>query len=378
MDRMALGLGHRLLIAVALIIVCLAGCGPSAAELAAVDYAPQAGGDWPVSTPAEEGLDPQLVAALYHDAAGVETLDSLLVVKNGYLIAEDYFHDGAPDEVHKLQSVTKSFTGAMVGLALEEGCLSSLDQHMIDFFPELAGDVTDPRKEAITLREMLQMRAGYPWEESSAELFELLYNGFHTANLVEVPLATDPRTQFAYSNMTSYLLSVIVARACDTDLLSYAQARLFDPLGIEVVEWLPGWEGYRTGHAELFLRSRDMAKFGQLYLDGGQVDGQQIIPAAWIDESWQVYSEDAWQYRVGRNFQDIGYGYQWWRVRAGDHRYHLAWGHGGQQIAVLDDLDMVIVVTADPLHGEHGDKPWRREKENLNLVADFIASLPAE
>jgi CubicO group peptidase (beta-lactamase class C family) len=79
---------------------------------------------------------------------------------------------------------------------------------------------------------------------------------------------------------------------------------------------------------------------------------------------------------VGRNFRDIGYGYQWWSVRAGKHHYFLAWGHGGQQIVLLDDLDMVIVATVDPLHLQHGDGPWRIEKANLNLLADFVASLP--
>ena len=79
-----------------------------------------------------------------------------------------------------------------------------------------------------------------------------------------------------------------------------------------------------------------------------------------------------------QGWRDNGYGYQWWSVRAGDHRYNLAWGHGGQQIAVVRDLDMVVVVKADPLFGQHGDAPWKREKENLNLVADFIASLPGE
>ena len=128
----------------------------------------------------------------------------------------------------------------------------------------------------------------------------------------------------------------------------------------------------------MHFTARDMAKFGQLYLDEGQYRGEQLIPAEWVRESLGIYSQDAWGYRVGCNWRDNGYGYQWWSVRAGDHRYNLAWGHGGQQIAVVRDLDMVVVVKADPLFGQHGDAPWKREKENLNLVADFIASLPGE
>jgi CubicO group peptidase (beta-lactamase class C family) len=363
---------------VTLLLSMLAGCGPSAQDLAAIDYSPQPGDDWQVSTPEEQGLDPALVAELYHNATGVETINALLVVKNGYLVAEGYFNGGSIDQATRIQSATKSYTSALVGIALEQGCLTSLDQKMMEFFPELADEITDPRKAQITIREMLEMRAGYPWEESSAELFDLLYSGFRPSNLVDVPLVRDPGSDFDYSNLTSHLVGVIVARACETDLKSFAEENLFTPLDAELQDWITDWEGNYNGHGDMYLTARDMAKFGLMYLNEGEYEGNQIVPADWVHDSLQTYSEDAWDYRVGRNFQDIGYGYQWWSVTAGEHHYNLAWGHGGQQIAVVDDLDMVIVVKADPLFGEHGDRPWRREKENLNLVADFIASLPGE
>jgi CubicO group peptidase (beta-lactamase class C family) len=361
-----------------LILSGLVGCGPSAAELEAVDYAPLSRDDWQVSTPEEQGLDPMLVARLYHNAEQLETIHGVLVMKNGYLIAERYYNGSSVDQKENRQSVTKSYTSALVGLALDQGCLESVDQKMMTFFPELADQIRDPRKEQITIRQMLQMRAGYPWEESTAELTELLFTGFRPSTLVDVPLVRDPGTGFDYSNLTPHLLGIIVARACGTDLKSYAQEQLFSPLGAEVGFWRRDWEGYYLGFAEIELNARDMAKFGQLYLDDGKYDGNQIIPADWVHDSLQTYSEDAWYYRVGRNWRDSGYGYQWWSIRAGDHRYNLAWGHGGQQIAVLDELDMVIVATADPLYKQHGDRPWKLEKANLNLVADFVASLPSE
>jgi CubicO group peptidase (beta-lactamase class C family) len=343
-----------------------------------VDYTPQSGGDWPVSTPEGQGLDPDLVAELYLNAAGVETIRSLLVVKNGHLIAEGYFHDGALDQKARIQSVTKSITSALVGLAEEKGCLSSVDQKAVEFFPELADQMSDSRKNDITVRHLLQMRAGFPWEESSQEMFNLMYSGFRPSILADVPLVRDPGAGMEYSNVTSHLLSIIVSRACGVDLLDFANEYLFGPLGIEPGEWIADWEGYRNGHADLHLRARDMAKFGLMYLDEGQWQGEQIVPAEWVQESQQVYSQDAWPFRIGRNYKDMSYGYQWWSARAGDRRWFFAWGHGGQQIALVEDLDMVIVVTADPLHGQHGDQPWRYEKENLNLVGDFIAELPGE
>lgn len=372
-----------LLAVVALFVIgsLLAGCGPAAAPpevLAAVDYTPLSGSQWEISTPAEQGLDPLLVAEMVHRAEGMEQVYGLLMFKNGYIIAEKYLHGGSVDQQLNIHSVTKSYTSALVGIALEQGCLTSLDQKMVDFFPELADQIRDPRKNQITLREMLQMRAGYPWEESSAELFDLLYSGFRPSNLVEVPLVRDPGSDFDYSNLTSHLIGVIVARACEMDLKSFAQEYLFTPLGVEVGFWQVDWEGNYLGHSDINFAARDLAKFGLLYLNDGEYEGKQIVPADWVHDSLQIYSENAWKFGVGRNWRDNGYGYQWWSVRAGDYRYNLAWGHGGQQIAILDDLNMVIVLTVDPLHLQHGDGPWNQEKENLNLVADFVASLPGE
>jgi CubicO group peptidase (beta-lactamase class C family) len=361
----------------------LVGCGPLIKDLLSVEYAPLPGDDWEVSTPAEQGLNPMLVAELYYNAAELETIYSLLVIKDGYLIAEDYFNEGSINQKDRMQSVTKSYTSALVGIALEQGYLSSVEQKMMDFFPELADQITDPRREQITIRHMLQMRAGYPWEESTPELFELLYTGFRPSTLVDVPLVSDPGTQFEYSNLTSHLLGIIVARATDTDLKSFAQENLFAPLDVEMGDWIQDWEGYYNGHGDLYFSARDMAKFGLLYLDDGEYQGNQIISADWVHDSLQSYSEKinatgGFPANWGLSFKDIGYGYQWWSARAGDHRYDLAWGHGGQQIVLLEEFNMVIVVTADPLFGQHGGDAWNHEKANLNLVADFIASLPSE
>ncbi|MCO5207842.1 MAG: beta-lactamase family protein [Anaerolineae bacterium] len=360
-------------------LLLLFGCGgPSAEELAAVDYTPRADSEWPISTPAEQGLDPELVAELYANAGEMENIYSLLVFKNGHLVAEDYFNGGSPTQQVNIHSVTKSINSALVGLALEEGCLTSLDQKMMDFFPEFESRIRDPRKRDITIREMLQMRAGYPWEEATAEGTELLFSGFHTADLINVPLARDPGSGGAYSNLTAHLLGLIVARACDTDLKTFADEHLFGPLGIEEGFWQVDWDGDYLGYSDIELSAYDLAKFGLVYMNNGQHNGKQIVPAEWVHDSLQTYSEGVWTVRVGRNWDDNAYGYQWWSIRAGDHRYNLAWGHGGQQIVLLDDMDMMMVVTVDPLHLQHGDGPWKLEKASLNLVADFVASLPKQ
>ncbi len=363
--------------AVALLTGGIAGCRPSMAEIQAVAYAPAPGRDWPVSTPEAEELDPLRVGALYYRAARTRTTRSVLVVRHGRLIAERYFHDGAIDEKQRMQSTTKSVTSALVGIAIEKGCLESVGQKMMDFFPELAGRIQDPRKKRITIEQLLEMRAGYPWEESSKELFAMLYHGFLPSYLVDVPLVRDPGSDFDYSNLSSHLVGVIVARACSTDLRTMARTALFDPMGVEMGEWIRDWDGYYNGHADLHLTPRDMAKFGLLYLNDGAWKGRQLVPADWVERSLRTVSSDAWHYPIGKHFTRIGYGYQWWSATAGVHRFHFAWGHGGQVIALLEPYDMVVVVTADPLWGQHGGGPWGREKENLNLVGDFFASLPA-
>ena len=364
-----------------MVVLVLGGClPPSEEELAAVNYSPSAGGDWVVSTPQAEGLDPLLIAELYYHAAQLETLRGLLVIRNGHLIAEGYFNDGSIGQKARLQSVTKSFTSALVGLALEQGLLSGVDQKMLDFFPEVAGEISDPRKREITLRQMLQMRAGYPWEESDAALWAGLLSGYYVPLLEGFPVVSDPGTAFHYSNLTANWLGIIVDRASGMRLKAYAEEHLFAPLGIEPGSWGTDAEGHNNGCGDLHLTARDAAKFGLLYLDGGVFDGERILSADWVQQSLQSYTEDAFSEmggkRLGRYFRDVGYGFQWWSARVGDHHVSFAWGHGGQLIVLLDAYDLVIVTTAYPFWLEHNDQSWKHERATIDLVGGFIDSLP--
>jgi CubicO group peptidase (beta-lactamase class C family) len=367
---------------VLLVMLALVSCSPSSEDLLAIDYTPLPGDDWEVSTPAEQGLDPMLVAELYYNAAELETLYSLLVVKNGYLIAEDYFNEGSVDQKDRLQSVTKSYTSALVGIALEQGYLSSVDQKMLDFFPEVADQITDPRKEQITIRHLLQMRAGYPWEETDPALWDGLLSGYYVPLIEEFPLIADPGTEFNYSNLSSNWLGIIVDRATGTNLKAYAEENLFLPLGVEAGEWGTDAEGHNNGCGDLHLTARDAAKFGLLYLNDGVYEGNQVVPADWVHDSLQRYSEDinvtgGFPANWGLSFRDVGYGYQWWSARVGEHHFDLAWGHGGQLIVLLDELDMVIVVTSYPFWLQHDAEAWKHELANVNLVGEFIKSLPS-
>lgn len=357
---------------------------PRAEELAAVEYAPRAEDGWAVSTPVEEGLDPDLVAEAYLEAAAMENLRALVVVKNGRLVAEGYFNEGGIERKELLLSASKSYTSALVGIALDRGCLSSVDQKMMDFFPELADSVTDPRKGRITIRDLLQMRSGYPWEETAPEYWEALLYGELVPLIVRYPLVDDPGAAFHYSNLASHLLGVIVARACGTDLKSFADEHLFAPLGVEEGEWIRDRDGYYVGLGELRFTARDAAGFGQLYLDGGEHEGSPIVPAAWVGESLRRYSEGMYDDRwmgddsnyLGAYLHDVGYGYQWWSSTSGEHRFDFAWGHGGQLIVLLHDLDMVVVALSDPYYQQHDEESWKHERATLTLLGKFVHSLP--
>jgi CubicO group peptidase (beta-lactamase class C family) len=357
-------------------LAVVTGCGPSPEELKAVNYTPFRGDDWAVSTAEEQGLNPELVAELFYNASRLDTIYGLSIVKNGYLIAEDYFNGGSVEKKVLLQSASKSYYSALIGIALERGCLTSIDQKMIEFFPKVADQIRDPRKKQITIRHLLQMRSGYPWEESDPALWEAMFTGDYSPLIGKFPIVSDPGTEFHYSNLSTHWLGVILERACRTDLRSFAQDNLFSHIDTEVGNWPQVLNDEYYAHFELTLR--DAAKFGLLYLNDGEYDGKRVVSSDWVGESLRTYSEDAWTIKVGRNFNDAGYGYQWWSVQAGDHQYSLAWGHGGQQIVLLDEFDMVIVVNANPFYQEHNDLAWKHEKANLNLVADFIASLPSE
>jgi CubicO group peptidase (beta-lactamase class C family) len=320
---------------------------------------------------------------MYYNAAGLETLYSLLVVKDGYLIAEDYFNEGSVNQKDRLQSVTKSFASALVGIALEQGYLSSVDQKMLDFFPEAADQITDPRKDQITIRDLLQMRAGYPSEETDPALWDGLLSGHYPPLIEEFPLIADPGTEFNYSNLSSNWLGIIVDRATGMNLQAYAEENLFSPLGIEVGEWGTDAEGHNNGSGDLHLTARDAAKFGLLYLNGGEYEGDQLVPTDWVQDSLRRYSEDinvtgGFPANYGLSINDIGYGYQWWSARAGEHRFDFAWGHGGQLIVLVDEFNMVIVTTSYPFWLQHDAESWTHESAIINLVGQFIESLPGE
>ncbi len=330
---------------------------------------------WLISTASEQGVDTEKLNDVYEAAESISNIYSLLVVKNGYLIAEKYFNGKGIDNATPTASVTKSYISALTGIALREQVLTSLDQKMMEFFPEFDWEELDPRKSQITLRHILQMRSGYPWEEFDSYLNSLFSSSNWIPLIKEFPLISDPGTRFGYSNLTAHMMGIILARAANSSLLTFGRTYLFDPLGVEVVSWPIDAQGYYYGSGDIAFTPRDMAKFGLLYLDGGMYNGNQIIPSDWIIESFNSYSTTTYSSDILSYIRQLEYGYLWWSGTSGTHRFHFAWGHGGQLIFILNDLNMVIVTSAEYLGGQFGQEAWRKESAVMELVGKFISSL---
>ncbi len=328
----------------------------------------------PDSTPEEQGLDPTLLSLAYDRAAEIPQIYSMLVVKNGYLVAEEYF--GLPDATtaRPIASVTKSIVSVLVGIALQEGYLSGLDQRMLDFFPEYDQPNLDPRKGEITIRHLLQMRAGYPFD-STTEFFDQLTqsNNWLRFIIVDYPLTTDPGTTWNYSNASAHVLAGILTRATGMSLRAFTNAYVFGPMGLYINYWPSDPQGYNVGPGDVHCTPRELAAFGRLILNRGYWYGRAIIPQEWIEESFQDYSSTfygtMWPYR------DIRYGYMWWHADVDDHEVFFAWGHGGQFITVVPSLAMVVVTTAYNFIGDFTENSWDTEGAIFYMIANDV--LPA-
>jgi CubicO group peptidase (beta-lactamase class C family) len=282
--------------------------------------------------------------------AAVDTLEraypnvfSLLVLRSGYIVAEHYFR-GADDSTHyQLRSATKSFVSALVGIALAKKALRSIDQTLPEFFPGyFAMSGVDDRKRAISIRYLLSMKSGFRWDEMrdgaswspSRDAAEFI---------LDLPLAERPGIRFNYNSGNSHLLSVIIGQVTRASTLDFANANLFGPLGMPVTafHWQADRQGRQGGGSGLELTTREMAKFGWLYLNAGCWEGKQVVPADWVRTSTRKWAQPPDDKEPG-----YGYGYQWWLRSPLGHPMFYAAGFGGQYIFVLPDLDAVVVMTA--------------------------------
>lgn len=310
------------------------------------EYWPTEG--WRTSTPEAQGMfSGTLAKSLEMFSSG--QVCSIAVVRNGHLVAEAYNSCTQADIPQDVKSVTKSITSALVGIALSERKLFSLDQRVTDFFPELA---SDPLKSKMAIKHLLSMTSGMDWDNSNEKSStEMMYSSDWVQYILERPGYAEPGSLFNYSNGDAHLLSAIMHKATGESMFDYAKSRLFEPLGITEVSWNTDGRERTIGAWAMALTLRDMAKIGYLYMKQGQWEDQTIIPKTWIRDSLQS--------RVTLNYSNGtqgGYGLFWWTktlpkgvVRGSKKQYNMfyASGSGGRRIFVVPELELIVTLTAN-------------------------------
>jgi CubicO group peptidase (beta-lactamase class C family) len=289
---------------------------------------------WSSADPGDVGIDEAALDDVdSRIAAEFPNVRSLLVARDGRLAFERYYGGAGANQVFEVYSVTKSVTSALLGIALADRKLESVDQRLVDFYPGYANDA-DPRVRRVTLKDLLTMRAGFSGEPISSSS-----NWIRT--LMTRPLEHEPGQVFSYDSGSSHLLSAVLTKVTGEQAAALARQRIFRPLGISGGwRWPDDGQGVSIGGDGLAMRARDLAKLGQLYLQDGRWNGKQIVPAAWVRRSTQEHTS------VGPPGQ--GYGYQWWVQDGPRGEAYAALGYGGQAIVVLPALDLVVVLTTVP------------------------------
>jgi len=325
---------------------------------------------WEPSTLETEGVDPKKINELMGNILreDIKNIHSILLVKNGKLIFEEYFYGYDRDTRHMLASVTKSVTSILVGIAIDKQMIGSVNEKVYEFFPEYKGTRWIDQKYDITLKHVLTMTAGLDWDEITnlhphpKNPNTGMYRTDHPIKYIlnKRKVAT-PGERWNYNSGLTILLGGIIKNTSGWYADKFAQRYLFKPLGIANYQWNEHPDGTIYTHGDLFLKPRDMAKIGYIMLNQGKWENKQIVSNAWIKESIREYID---------TFRGYGYGYQW---RCGktlicDQEIEAFWasGTGGQKIYVFPKLDLVVVFTSKIFDNNSG------HDRNESLLANFI------
>jgi CubicO group peptidase (beta-lactamase class C family) len=317
-------------------------------------------------------IDPERLAVADEIAAQDPYFRGLLVVKDGYLVFENYYHGGEPDLRTEVWSVTKSFTSALIGIAIDEGRLEGVDELVVDRLPDY------PAFGSITIEDVLTHRTGLAWDEGSQERW--IQSADWIGDALGRGFVDQPGESFLYSSANSHFLSALILRATGETPGTYGDKRLFAKLGIEFVQpdskrrytewqqlhepfegtWRQDNVGLEIGAFGLRLTTREMAKFGFLYLNRGLWDGNVIIPETWVRRSTRDH--------VLRS-ENVGFGYHWMVVDRAGHLAFDADGWGGQSISVVPAFDMVVVTKCDAVNPQ-GQSSYRVLEAVLESVVE--------
>jgi len=331
---------------------------------------------WETASPASVGIDGRYLTYLMSELESTQDhrIHSILIIKDGKLVFEEYFPGDKfnlarftgetgfdRDDTHNLCSVTKSFTSALIGIAIDKGYIQSTEKKVYQFFNEYADIFSkSSEKKAISLKHLLTMTSGiewddetYPYMDSRNDMNRLFSSNDPIRYILSKDLIEIPGDFFAYRNCNTNVLGEIIHKATGKRLDEFSDEYLFSKLGISDFEWqrLPKNIIFCSG--DLRLRPRDMAKFGYLFLNQGKWKNQQIISQEWVNISTQKHI-DPNEYTTSFSWAD-GYGYQWWiweDIYGVEFNAYFASGWGGQWIIMCPEMNTVIVSTAGNYYTE--------------------------
>ena len=293
----------------------------------------------PADTSAEETSNPTFQ---FHDALeraqAMPRLHSLLVNWNNQLVLEHYFNGQDRTRLANVKSVSKSWISALVGIAIGQGYIKGINQPISDYFGDLLSREDDLLKGEITIGNLLTMQSGLE-TTSNRNYGAWVQSGNWIDYALSQPLELRPGTAMEYSTGNTHLLSAILTKATGVSTLEFARQTLSDALGFRLAPWPRGPQGIYFGGNDMEMTPRQMIKFGELYLNHGQINERQVIPANWIDTSLQPHTESTRE--RGRS-----YGYGWWIRNMAGFNTSYAWGYGGQFILLVPELDLIIVTTS--------------------------------
>ena len=321
------------------------------------DYFPEE--EWRTSKVNRQGFNKKVIRSLLNRirAGEIRDLHSLLIVRNGFLVVEEYFNNWRADDLHTLQSDSKSITSLLIGIAIQQRKIATVEDRAMDFFPDYQPIRNlDAHKAALTVQDLLTMRTGMAWSEGSYQGSPLQQMNECACNwlrfVVDWPMREPPGTRFEYNSGGVIMLGGILQNATGMRVEEFARQHLFAPLSITRFDWFPGLGNFvvHTGGG-LNLRSLDMAKIGYLVLRKGRWQEQQIIAPEWIEESMRHWV------RYPRTFagRPVDYGYLWWllpldgtgEAQGEEADIYTASGARDQWIFIIPKYDIVVVVTGN-------------------------------
>jgi CubicO group peptidase (beta-lactamase class C family) len=298
-------------------------------------------------------------AAIVEEALRTGPIKSFMLQRDGELLIEAHRMGMRADRTTNVKSVAKSIISLLVGIAIEQGHLAGVQQSIGEFFPDYFKRRPDPAKAAITIQDLLTMRAGL--ESTSIHNYgRWVVSDNWSEFALDRPLIEPPGGEMIYSTGSSHLLSVILTRATGMSTRRFAERYLFKPLGITVGGWDRDPQGYYLGGNNMALSPAALLKLGTLVMNEGAYNGKQIVPRAWIAESMQIYTRS--------HYNPYDYGYGWWQRELNGHTVLFAWGNGGQYLLMIPALKTVIAIAS-----RRGDNMAESRASRYRLF-DFIES----